>query len=324
MSKIHIERLDLNLLVVLQAVFQEESITRASERLHVTQSAISHSMRRLREALGDPLFVRHGSAVVPTPFTRRVMEPVNAALVSLQSTLAGAREYDPATMPRAFRLGIRGSLEMIALSRIYERLAAASPRSRLHCLPLDRTRLTDDLATGALDCALDIPVRQRDGIIQECLPGIDHLCVLAKANHPAVYEGELSLEKYLAYPHVAVSSRRSGLTIEDAALERLGLKREVVLRVQSHAVAQSLAMQYNLLVTLPVRFVQAAAPEELQNTYALPFEVPAIEYRLYWHRNHQDDPASCWFRDLILSEWLEPPSFEFTATGGLTSTPVRD
>lgn len=303
MSTIHIERLDLNLLVVLQAVFQEGSITRASERLHVTQPAISHSLRRLRTALGDQLFVRHGTAIVPTPFTRQVMGPVNAALVSLQSTLAGARGYDPESMPRVFRLGIRDSLETFALSRVYERLSLASPRSRLHCLPLDRARLADELATGALDCALDTPVRAREGLMHERLPGSDQLCVVARPGHPAVRRGNITLKAYLAHPHVAVSSRRSGLTIEDAALERADLRREVAVRVQSHAAARDLAAHQDLLLTLPVRLLEGGTTLKALKRHALPFDVPPIEYRLYWHRHLQDDPALRWFRELISSAW---------------------
>ncbi|WP_423455920.1 LysR family transcriptional regulator [Ottowia sp. VDI28] len=303
MSTIHIERLDLNLLVVLQAVFQEGSMTRASERLHVTQPAISHSLRRLRAALGDQLFVRHGSAIVPTPFTRQVMGPVNAALTSLQSTLAGARGYDPGSMPRVFRLGIRDSLETIALPRLYERLLLASPRSRLHCLPLDRARLADELATGALDCALDTPVRVRDGLMQERLPGADQLCVVARAGHPAVRGEGITLQEYLDHPHVAVSSRRSGLTIEDAALERAGLHRDVTVRVQSHAAARDLATHQDLLLTLPVRLMEGGALYKTLKRYALPFDVPPIEYRLYWHQHLEDDPALRWFRGLISRAW---------------------
>ena len=303
MSIIHIERLDLNLLVVLQAVFQEGSITRASERLHVTQPAISHSLRRLRMALGDQLFVRHGTAIVPTPFTRQVMGPVNAALVSLQSTLAGARGYDPGSSPRVFRLGIRDSLETFVLSRVYERLSLASPRSQLHCLPLDRARLADELATGALDCALDTQVRAREGLMHERLSGSDQLCVVARPGHPAVRRGSIALKDYLAHPHVAVSSRRSGLTIEDAALERADLRREVAVRVQSHAAARNLAAQQDLLLTLPVRLLEGGTAPTALKRYALPFDVPPIEYRLYWHRHLQDDPALRWFRELISSVW---------------------
>lgn len=301
MNSIHIERLDLNLLVVLQAVYLEGSITRASQRLHVTQPAVSHALRRLRQVLGDPLFVRHGAGIAPTPFTRQVMGPVHTALASLQATLAGARDYDPAAMPRHFRLGIRDTLEGMTLPLLHERLLTASPGSRLLCQPIDRARLADDLATGALDMALDIPMRVGEGVAHERLSGSETLVVLAPPGHPAWRRGRIALRDYLAHPHVAVSSRRSGLTMEDAALERAGHRRDVVLRVQTHAVARQLALSQNLLLTLPAR---QTGPEALVSA-RLPFEVPPVEYHLYWHRGQQDDPALRWLRGLVAQVFAE-------------------
>lgn len=305
MNTIHIERMDLNLLVVLQAVYLEGGITRAAQRLHVTQPAVSHALRRLRGLLGDPLFVRQGSGTVPTPFTHRLMGPVQAALATLQAGLAGGQGYDPATMPRSFRLGIRDALETLALPGLHERLLRASPGSRLLCQPIDRVRLASDLARGTLDCAVDIPIRVGEDVASERLAGSDGLVVMARADHPALRGGRLSLKAYLAHPHVAVSSRRSGLTPEDAALAGLGHRRDVVLRLQSHAVALEVVAREPLLLTLPrQRVAELKAPEALL-AHGLPFKVPPVEYRLYWHTRQQDDPAQRWLRGQIAQVFAE-------------------
>lgn len=298
MNVIDVQRLDLNLLLVLQAIHTEGSLTRASERLHVTQPAVSHALRRLREALGDPLFVRQGAAMVPTPFTRQIMEPVRAALEALQSALSGARGYEPSQSTRRFRLGIRDSLEGQVVPRLVARLRKAAPRVRLVCVPLDRPRLADDLASGTLDGALDIPIRVGEGVLQQPLPGADPLVVLAPPDHPAVVEEAIPLEAYLAHAHVAVSSRRSGLTIEDAALARLGRRRDIALCVQSHAVAVQVAREQGWLLTLAERFCPPGRHDGLA-AFAPPFALPPIQYRLYFHRSQQDDPALCWLREQI-------------------------
>jgi DNA-binding transcriptional LysR family regulator len=308
MNDIHIERMDLNLLVVWQAIYQEGGITQASRRLHLTQSAVSHALRRLRRSLGDPLFVRHGARTVPTPLTLQLMDRISGALAGLQAALSSARRFDPADMPRTFRVGMRSALEPLVLPRLCALVLDGSPRSHLHTLRIEPAHLSEDLATGTLDCAVDIPMRTDEAVRQERLAGSNPLCVLAHPHHPAMRGGDIGLDAYLRHAHVAVSTRRSGLTMEDAALERLGLRRHVVLRVQTFAVAMALAAHHDLLVTVPVSHVGEAMAHGLVHR-PLPFDVPPVEYRLYWHRHRQEDPALAWLRGRIAQAFVDaaPP-----------------
>ncbi len=295
----HIGRMDLNLFVVLQAVYVEGSITRASRRLNVTQPAVSHALRRLRGILGDPLFIRHGTTIAPTPFTRNLMGPVHAGLSHLQAAINSAPAFDPATMPRRFNIGIRDLLEITVLPPLVNRLFALSPQSQINCLALDPDRLGDELATGKLDCAIELPLNL-DEPIARTLAGTDRMIVLARPGHPAARDGALAFDAYMACSHIAVSSRRTGHTLEDTVLNRGGRQRRVVVRVQRPGAAIEILAGTDLLLTMPFKYAQNIQVLDRHDWFELPFTVPAIEYYIYWHKSMENDPAGRWIRQQIL------------------------
>ncbi len=294
----HIRRIDLNLFVVFDAIYTEGGITRASEKLNLTQPAISHALARLRERFGDPLFEREGRAMVPTPMARNLVGPVRRSLRELEILLGDIDRFDPAITERRFTLGVRDVLEATLLPPLMQAVAAQAPHVEVAAVRPDRRQLEAELAGGTLDVAIDILLPLSDAISRQPLE-LDRLVVLARADHPQVRKA-LDLETYLRLDHVLVSSRRSGLGIEDLELSRLGRSRRVRLRCQHYFAACRVVAQTDLLLTMPERYARIANQQFGNRILPLPLDIPGLDAYLYWHSNVENEPANRWLRERIL------------------------
>ncbi|MGZ3405206.1 MAG: LysR family transcriptional regulator, partial [Polyangia bacterium] len=136
-----LNQVDLNLLVVLEAIYTEGGVTQAAKKLHLTQPAISHSLGRLRELFEDPLFVREGRRLVPTPLARNLIDPLRRSLRGLESTLNEVEHFDPSTTKRRFTLGLRDVLEAIVLPNLMEDVSRNAPHIDVGVVAVDRRNL---------------------------------------------------------------------------------------------------------------------------------------------------------------------------------------
>ena len=297
MHGLNIGRIDLNLFVVFEAIYREGSITRAASLLNLSQPAASHALARLRERLDDPLFVRRGRDMAPTPRARELINPVREALHGLQGCLAGGGGFEPAQAQRTFVLGLRDGLEACILPPMMQVLAQDAPGVDLQSLTIGRRELLSSLAAGRLDLAMDIQLPVDADICQEHLIDVP-LTVMLRAGHPLV-RGDLSLPDYLAARHVLVSSRRRGPGLEDFGLAQAGHHRRIALRCQHYQAAMATVAATDLLLTLPAMLAdQLAPPGVVQRT--LPVALPPLSLYLYWHRDQNADPALRWLRSKIL------------------------
>lgn len=295
-----IRKLDLNLLVVLEAIHAEGSLTRAAQRLHLSQPALSHALARLREALDDPLFLRQGNRMVPTPRTQRLMGPLHEALGLIGEAVQEGARFDPATSRQEFRLGLRDVFEATTLPALLGQVAREAPGVRLASVRADRRELEADLADGRLDIALDVllPLAPDGDIRREPLSH-DRLMVVARRGHPAVKRGRISLEAYLAAGHLLVSSRRRGPGFEDQELARLGHERQVVLRCQHYFAACRVVESTDHLLTMPAQYAALANAGLANVLLEMPVELPPMDVYLYWHESRENDPANRWLRERI-------------------------
>ncbi|WP_147179606.1 MULTISPECIES: LysR family transcriptional regulator [Alphaproteobacteria] len=293
----HINRLDLNLFVVLDAIYAEGSVTRAAATLNLTQPAISHALRRLRQTFDDPLFVRQGSAMVPTPLARSLMAPVRQSLKTLQASVQGAKTFDPARAQRTFSLGCRDVLEAHILQPLMMRIARDAPGVEIASVRTERSELEADLASGALDLAIEVLAPVSDHVRRTLLTR-DEILVVARADHPALRE-RLDLARYLAQDHVLVSSRRKGMGFEDVELARIGHQRHIVLRCQQYYAACRLVAETDLLLTMPGQYAHIVNRGLQTRIHPFPVPVPPLDVYLYWHENVTLDAGNHWLRTLL-------------------------
>ena len=295
----HISRIDLNLFVVLDTIYREGNITRASQALKLSQPALSHALGRLRELLKDPLFVRQGSAMAPTPLVRNLIGPVRQALQTLELNVRQSQRFDPGQTHRAFHLGLRDVFEATILPALVRTVQDQAPGIELTSVRTDRRTLEADLAAGALDLALDIPLPTGDSIRQTRVFR-DRLIVMARAEHP-ILRDELTLAGYLGQTHILVSSRRQGRGLEDFELNREGYRRRIGLRCQHYFAACRVVSQTDWLLTMPEQYARIANAQFGNRMVPFPLPTQPLDVHLYWHANVDHDPANQWLREQCIA-----------------------
>lgn len=289
--------IDYNLFVVLEAIYTEGNVTKAAHKLHLSQPAISHALARLRELFGDPLFVRKGSAMVPTPLTRNSIESIRNSLRHLEDTIRITAGFDPAQARKRMTLCLPSSMEAALLPALWRRLASSAPHIDLVANRGERQRLEARLASGAFDIAIDILFRHSEEMHQQRILR-DRLVVIARRDHPHIRAG-FTLETYLQQQHALVSSRRQGPGIVDIELSRLGLERHVRLRCQQSDTAFRIVGESDLILTM-LEFDARSANSAFGHTVMpLPIETDTIDMYMYWHSSVDNDPANRWLRNEV-------------------------
>jgi DNA-binding transcriptional LysR family regulator len=288
---IALEQLDLNLLVTFEAIYRERNLTRAAQRLFVTQSAVSHALARLRDQLGDPLFVRRADGVEPTPATLRLAPRISDALRLLRHALA-ADAFDPARDLGRVRIAIHDEIEPAVLPGFARRLRAAMPQVEIECVRVGRGSLERDLASSRIDLAVDAAVLSGSELRHASLSH-DQYCVVSRRRV------RLDVQRYLAARHIMVSSRRTGAALVDVLLNQLGMQRQVVVRCQRYEAACQIVAGSELLLTAPRLRALAIAQAMGLVVRPVPVRLPPFELRVYWHRQFETDLRNRWLRSQL-------------------------
>ena len=294
----HLSQVDLNLFVVLEAIYREGNLTRAGRQLKLTQPAMSHALKRLRELLKDPLFIREGASMVPTPFSRNMINDVRQALQILEVNLYENRNFDPAHTRRNFMVGFWELMEAMILPALARTLTRAAPEISITTLRVKRREIEAELSSGAVDLALDVPINMSDSIRRKPLFS-DRVVVVARQGHPAIGR-ELDVETYLSQDHILVSSRRYGPSLVDAELNRKGKKRRIVLRCQNYFAGCRAASQTDMLLTMPERYAEMLNSRVENRLYPFPLKsLQTLDIHMYWHESADNDPPNRWLREEI-------------------------
>ncbi|NTX15934.1 LysR family transcriptional regulator [Myxococcus sp. CA056] len=280
---------DLNLFRVFDVVYRERNLTRAAEVLFLSQSAVSHALTRLREQLGAPLFVREGRGVAPTPLAERLAPEIREALALLQQAVHHTRGFEPTRDVGTFTLAMSDMLEPSIVPRLVARLREHSPKARISSVRLERTRLERDLASGKLDLAIDVE-QPTSAQLRHTAFTHDAFCVVSRKRR------RLDVAAYMGARHVTVSSRRTGLAVEDLVLSRLGYQREVTVRCRHYETACRIVSGSDLMLTMPRRRAEEINAELDNHLLPMPLALPRLELHLYWHRSEDSEPRSQWLR----------------------------
>ena len=300
--------LDLNLLRVFDEVMAERSLTRAAQRLSLTQPAVSNALRRLREALGDELVRRAGQGIEPTPHALALWPHVREALRQLQSAIVPSH-FAPAEANSTFVLAMADATAAELMGELARRLELQAPGVSLRVVPLTtrdpRRLLTDglaDLALGYFPAVLtDLTARAQTGepvnFAHQRLYAGEYVCVMRRG-HPLA-EAPLTLDTYCAARHLLVSFSGRPYGYVDEALSSIGRQRRVVLTVNQFFTAGRVVVNSDLLTVLPRHFVPTTGMDEELVVRQLPLDVPPVHVEALWHERHGHNPAHQWLRQQL-------------------------
>ncbi len=305
MSRIHLNRIDLNLLTVLHRIHTEGSLTRAAETLNVTQSAVSHTLRRLREILGDPLFVRQGASLVATPLMKSLAGPLHKVLVELEDVINSASDFDLKTSSRRFTLGMDERLEVFALPSLVARSLSQAPDIELRSLKFSMENMESGLASGAMDIAISAGAVVSPSLLCEKVAS-DTMVVIGRAGHPLLKGGHITLKAYLGAEHISVTGSSVFPSEEELVLTRAGLNRRVRVRTQRYIAASTIVSRSDLLLTMPVLYGRVVNQAAHNTIVALPKQIPTVDYFMHWHTSSANDQGGIWLRDSVMRSFAEP------------------
>lgn len=290
-------QLDLNLLTALDALLEHSSVTAAADRLHLSVPAMSRTLGRIRRATGDPILVRTGRTMTPTPYALAVREEVHSVLTQARAVLTPPREVDPATLERTFSLRVHDAIATAVAPGLIAGVAAAAPGVRLRLLAETATDTADDLRQGRVDLAIGAGSPSSPEFRAETA-GTDQLVVIGRPGHPVLAAGP-DLTAYAAARHLTVSRRgRLQDPVDDALADR-GLTRQVVAAAPTTATALQIAAAGDLLVTAPGRTSQTTAAALGLQIGPLPLPLPPVPVTCSWHQRYEADPAHAWLRSHV-------------------------
>jgi DNA-binding transcriptional LysR family regulator len=297
--------LDLNLLRVFDAVMAEGSLTRAASGLAMTQPAVSHALKRLRDTVGEDLFVRVAHGVQPTPRAEALWPQVRGALGTLRQALAPG-DFDPRRDAVQMRLAMADATAALLAPPLVARIEAESAQVNLRVLPLttrDPRRLLDggdaDMAVGYFpELITTILAQGADSHLHHRrLYDTRYVCVMRRG-HPLARQ-RLTLEGFCDAHHLLVSFSGRAQGFVDQALAALGRQRRVVLTVNQFFTAGRVVAQSDLLTVLPERFLAATGNTDGLVTRDLPLTVGTVHVEMIWHLRHDADPAHRWLREQV-------------------------
>jgi len=292
---VNIEQIDLNLLPVLQALLAEKSATRAAKRLHVTQSAVSNALARLRHALGDPLLVRSARGLVPTPRALALEPRLDQVMRSLRSLVSEREMFDPSTTTREFTLACADYCTAILGARLVGLLRQRAPAARLRFVPLEQLSDTEGLSTS-LDLHVGMPPRVPSGCRSATLFEDEFVCMVpATGKTPK----KMRLNEYLRAAHVRVSVLNSTSDAIDRALSKRLLSRNITLTVPHFSVVPLMVEQGGYIATLSRRLAETQARSFEVALCEPPLSLGKRATRLVWHERSNADPGGKFFRDLV-------------------------
>lgn len=308
MSDIDFRTLNLNLLPALAALLRTRAVGRAARQVGVSQSAMSHSLAKLREAFGDPLLVAQGRSMVLTPRARELALSLPPALERLRESLAATDAFDPATATTTFTIATVDLFELTALRSLLGYLARHAPGVRLRIERLGPSTF-EALRDGDVDVVIGGAGPPASAGLRRVVLFREPFKVIARSDHPGLGR-RLTLASYLAYDHVLVRFEGREVAAVDRALASLGHQRRVGLSVP-HFVAAPLAVAGSDMLSTVSSSVAAWGQSLLGlRLFDPPFELPAAPVSLWWAAAHDTDPARRWFRELLCRGDAAPPAIQ--------------
>ena len=292
-----LRNIDLNLLVVLDALLTEKHVTRTGLRLHLSQPAISHSLNKLRVLLDDPLLIRQGNEVVLSALAQNLQAPLKDILGQIETLLGQSIDFVPADAQRTFRVAMSDYGAAIVLPKLIVQLRMQAPGTSLVVIQDSRLGMLEQIEQGKIDLAVGVFAALSADVSSDVLFEETFTCLLNRRSLPE--NGVLDLDSYLARPHVLVSMDGNTQGEVDNVLRSQGLQRRVVVNVPHWGTAPGMIADTDLILTVATRTLDNVPLGDTLVALAPPLTVAPFNYVQVWHNRFNQDPAHRWLRELV-------------------------
>lgn len=292
----NIRNIDLNLLVVFDALFDERSVTRAADRLALTQPTVSGMLKRLRYLFSDELFVRTSHGILPTPRAESLAGPIKDLLGSAEA-LVRPESFDPATSETTITLCGSDYTQYAVISPVIAELRRVAPKARVSVFPRPASGLADLLARGEIDLFVAAREFAVPDLPSRPLYSDRYVCV-ARRDHP-IRTKRISLQQLCAFDHLLVAPTGGSFAGPvDSILDSLGFRRRVAAAVPTFSILFDVLGSDDFLTFVPEQLLRKRQPE--LRILETEFQTPSLEIVANWHRRHSGDPRHKWLRELMV------------------------
>lgn len=300
----NIRNVDLNLLVAFNTLYEMRNVTRAAERLALTQPTVSGMLSRLRDLFDDPLFVRTQYGITPTPRADALAAPVNKVLADVEA-LVTPSDFDPKSLKMTISVSANDYMQHALIVPFIKKLRRRAPGIKVSVMPAYIADLSERLARGVIDLAVTIPEFSDPGLPSLFLYTERYICI-ARRNHP-LGDAQLSLDAFCKFDHVLVSPTGGSFTgPTDEALAERGLRRAVSVSVPSFHVMLELVRTNDFLALAPERLLRGKMAG--LRRFTPPVDVPSFDVTACWNTRLDKDPVQRWIRGVLASEAKGAPS----------------
>lgn len=290
------DNVDLRLLKLFDEIYTQRSVSKASRRLGLTQPAVSIALSKLRKRFGDPLFVTTPRGMEPTTQAVAMIDTIRQAVAVLEAITHFKYSFDPATSQRLFRLAMTDVGQITVLPSLLNRLKAVAPALRVEVTNID-DHTTALLEAGEADLVLGFLPQLQERFFQQSMFE-EHFVCLARKGHPRVRE-QLTREHFERELHVHVTSSGTGHLIVDKNLDRLGVKREVAVRIPNFLGLATVIGHTDYLCTLPARAGEVMARSGEVVCWPCPVDIERYRVCMHWHERQSHDPGNAWMREMV-------------------------
>jgi len=303
----NINSIDLNLFLVFQAIYATRSVTRAGDRLGMTQSAVSNALKRMRERFNDVLFVRSVDGMVPTPVAERLIGPIEEGIACLVQAVDQGRTFDAETSSRTFRIAVNDIGQLVMMPELLSVARSLAPGVRFETVDVSMAEARQRMLHGQIDIALGSWELMGPSFYQQRLFDETFVVLVSRASALGARESIL-LDEYLAAEHIAYRPQGTTDSQLQQTLDRAGAldRRQVVLTAAHSLGLSSIVATSGLLLTAPARLARAMVASRTDlHAVAAPFAIMPFEIRQQWHERFHQDSGNRWLRELIFGLFHE-------------------
>lgn len=295
---------DLNLLRVFLAIWDLRSLTAAGDRLGLTQPAISHALRRLRQRFDDPLFVRTSNLMLPTEAAVRLHGPLDHAFGVISRAIQDHVAFDPLATERVFRVAMSAVSEAYYLPRLVARLGQAAPSMRLDVVPLEADGISGAMRAGEVDLAIGYLPNIGDDCVSYDLFADKFVCMV-RAGHPLA-KVKLTPANFANLRYVHAGTSAMGHQMIEHRLAEMGIKRQIAVRLGHFTIAPEIVRNTDLAVIYPESPARRINSSRAYRLLELPFDLPATEVKIHTHSRFASDLGIAWLRDTLIELFAQP------------------